>query len=1333
VTDSCLTRIDDLIRSGAEINAQRQDGSTPLHLCVYHGNVAGLNCLLDRGANPSIANNDGEFPLHLAARLGQLMCMQAIVLKTAACATYSVVPPAVQSPLHSNVQKTTPTCDTNAECDPAFRGPVPREGEYESRLAQAEEDEVVDVPNTQQYLPDASYTPANYQKTSSNDVYEDVVRSQQYLVPREEEAVPAQAEEVMTVRNTQLHSPLVSSIPAVFQQSNENDVYKAGVVAHERAIQDTSFNQESEKSGLSLAGSGSHGQNVVFDASRTTKRMYNGTRSNNTLNIASIRSRYGKQVASRSHQIGDRRPPDHVQLWENVVVEDIGALDVKYDEIFASPTAALKSNWYATHNWEELVAPSGDKYYYSRETESVQWDDPFVGSDEWLLYDGKRAADILVKRQELLIKKYQHSNSSPSNSTTSAATDGTLSSTIVGVGIPSTSSTPVTPSTQILGNNRSLSQSQVLQRKRSGMRTTTVEASTGAVSDCIRPDQVTVAPTTVDYIAPTSLQPQQTFSAGGDDSSGKLQTSMQSSSRRNPFVKSHHSSTGNDEGGGNITNGLKYHPSSYPGFDSTPVPSQSRFRSDSNSSPVSDLSDGTATASKSTANQSDRHMKVWERFFVNALQSRLGNLEEVDDALEGGRGSRRSAKRGRKITRRPSTTSNESTNNDIDGALGGSVATHSVNRRKVGANPRDRSKTMTSLGSPAAGQARWSEPMPAGDYEKLVSAALSAFTNENDKDGTTENINISEYRYGLLNEALLAAVSRGDITTIEGLLVRGANVDCVDAHIRSPCHHAARQGNTAVLAVLQDHNGDFNAQDATGRVPLHVAAYFGNSDALRFLLECAVDINSLDIAGNTALHLSARAGSLACCEVLLDYGADLNVVNYANLDPLSVALAVTPQTQGLQQVEEYLILHNSKLETEIEAGRAEYGNLDNHRDRSDENRPFTEESAGAYGTEPSTPARPWSNLIVDTSPGVLPKAGGGAARSHPQAQAAMSKNLPPPRGSRNPRAVWETAVNDARNSKLGIPHPSSSVQGDHMRSDGRNTAVPMKPRIGNAPESSKFPNIEFAPVDASVLASRNSMFGKVNPQQVGEREPIANEPPARRELRPEKVGSLVGSDNNESDDEDDEDPTEQEDAAGGLAGAVNGAVWGLASSLIGASLSLFAKDAKEKSAPQTHDVIKGGPANPTVKGTLETHGAKSAVKSTQSRSPTTNTARLLFEASRRSYAANDALQAPVTITPEAVQQRSLPKRHSEQLSRNVRDDADDEDVDDDEESVDGEDKVATFTRSILGSLVNNVKGAVQSFLPSRNQADALSSNYTGGSKKSSLNVNVDLNSPHEVS
>jgi ankyrin repeat protein len=54
-----------LLEHGADLNAQRNDLWTPLHLAAYNGNLAVARILLDHGADVNLRNDDDQAPLHL--------------------------------------------------------------------------------------------------------------------------------------------------------------------------------------------------------------------------------------------------------------------------------------------------------------------------------------------------------------------------------------------------------------------------------------------------------------------------------------------------------------------------------------------------------------------------------------------------------------------------------------------------------------------------------------------------------------------------------------------------------------------------------------------------------------------------------------------------------------------------------------------------------------------------------------------------------------------------------------------------------------------------------------------------------------------------------------------------------------------------------------------------------------------------------------------------------------------------------------------------------------------------------------------------------------------
>lgn len=58
-------------RRGANIEAKRNDGDTPLHLAAWYGQVDLAELLLDRGANIELGSNDGYTPLSYVSQNGK--------------------------------------------------------------------------------------------------------------------------------------------------------------------------------------------------------------------------------------------------------------------------------------------------------------------------------------------------------------------------------------------------------------------------------------------------------------------------------------------------------------------------------------------------------------------------------------------------------------------------------------------------------------------------------------------------------------------------------------------------------------------------------------------------------------------------------------------------------------------------------------------------------------------------------------------------------------------------------------------------------------------------------------------------------------------------------------------------------------------------------------------------------------------------------------------------------------------------------------------------------------------------------------------------------------
>lgn len=123
----------------------------------------------------------------------------------------------------------------------------------------------------------------------------------------------------------------------------------------------------------------------------------------------------------------------------------------------------------------------------------------------------------------------------------------------------------------------------------------------------------------------------------------------------------------------------------------------------------------------------------------------------------------------------------------------------------------------------------------------------------------------------------LAALS-GHVHIARFLLERGANANITDGRYQTPLHCAvardskATANETAMVELLLDFRANVNAVDATLKTPCMVAASARRFGPLRVLTVRGADLQMKDIQGCTALNHAAGRDFVSAARLLITHG-----------------------------------------------------------------------------------------------------------------------------------------------------------------------------------------------------------------------------------------------------------------------------------------------------------------------------------------------------------------------------------------------------------------------------------------------------------------------------
>ncbi|RYH30244.1 ankyrin repeat domain-containing protein [archaeon] len=265
--------------------------------------------------------------------------------------------------------------------------------------------------------------------------------------------------------------------------------------------------------------------------------------------------------------------------------------------------------------------------------------------------------------------------------------------------------------------------------------------------------------------------------------------------------------------------------------------------------PQNTVAMGTRPASET---EKRMHLKVWERFFENALahKQQLQDLEGDDQQQVTYRGG-------------------ASVDMDLDGNA--PVAFSSLFGRKFftsaitspspdpggAGNAAQKSKTAMETG--------WKILVSASRYQSLIRLANAA----------PKPPHRDAHKGKLVRQlCLFAAVITNDTSTVQSLLYDGVEVGVQDEQGRGLLHYATRFNSTAVIPILFDQNVDIDVMDTHEHTALHIAMGYNRGKVVKFLLDSAVNMDIEDVYGISPRALGLALGHVDCVH-LLDGGEPL--------------------------------------------------------------------------------------------------------------------------------------------------------------------------------------------------------------------------------------------------------------------------------------------------------------------------------------------------------------------------------------------------------------------------------------------------------------------------